>query len=338
MKKNKVTAVITAYNAERYISRALDSVINQKNEECEIIVVNDASTDNTGDVVKRYGNRVKYIELKVNSGPAVGRTKGLFATETEYVAFLDADDYWKEDFASVMKNFLVKHSNLVAANCGYESRGYNGLVKNKPHLDQEDKIYYENGNTCTNFFKYWEKYDCVLTGTVLMRTEIAKKTDGQRADLRLTQDLEFWGYLATFGKWGFVPDILFITDEQILKPSERLKKFKKRFSFFKDLSIKSWKKRIEPNIRDPEKVQAFSNYLKNIYTTIAYAKAYTFSFLNSYQFAKNNKAQLKREGWGKALRLGIKLGPAAWPFICIGLRFREIFKAYFPLWRKTNRT
>ncbi|NGP75943.1 glycosyltransferase family 2 protein [Balneolaceae bacterium YR4-1] len=327
-KKNKITAVITAYNAERFISRSIDSVINQKGEECDIIVVNDASTDDTAKVVKEYGDRVKYIELKENRGPAVGRTVGLFETDTDFVAFLDSDDCWKEDFARVMKNFLRSHPEAVAANSGYVSIDYNGETKFQPQLTKEDQKYYKDGALCENFYEFWAKYNCVRTGTVLMRTQVAQKTGGQREDLRLTEDLEFWGYLATFSRWGFVPANLFVTDQQILTPSERLEKFNKRFSFFKELKLQKWSRRIEPALSDSLSIRAFDEFLKNIATTIAFAKAYSFSFRDAYRFSKNNKDYIHSNGWGKAIRLGLKLGPLGWPFVCVGLRLREILKAY----------
>ncbi|MCG2590791.1 glycosyltransferase family 2 protein [Rhodohalobacter sulfatireducens] len=327
-KKCSITVIITAYNSAKFISRSINSVVNQKDEECKIIVINDASTDNTWEVVKRYGDRVKYIEFEENKGPAVGRSKGLFETETEFVAFLDADDYWKENFARFMKHFLVANEDLVAANCAYSSISYKGNELQQPSLSMEDKEYYKGGNVCNNFYEYWTKYDCIRTGTVLMRTEIAKKTGGLRKDLRLTEDLEFWGYLATFGNWGFMPKHLFVTDQQILTPSERLKKFKRRFSFFKELDIKSWKKRIDPKLQDSQSKKAFNEYLINIYTTIAFAKAYTFSFKDSYQFVSRNRTRINENGWGKALRMGVKAGPLFWPILCMGLRFREIAKSY----------
>jgi glycosyltransferase involved in cell wall biosynthesis len=326
--QKKITVVITAYNAERYISRCIDSIINQKEEECEIIVVNDASTDKTEEVTKKYGDRIKYIEFEENRGPAAGRTSGLFETDTEFVAFLDADDYWKEDFASVMKEFLVSEESMVAANCGYIKKDYNGKHYFRPNLNEQDKEYYRDGNVCDNFYEFWANYKSLLTGTVLMRTQIAQETGGQRKDLRLTEDFEFWGYLATFGEWGFVPEHLFVTDEQVLNPRERLKKFKKRFAFFKELDIQTWTKRIKPALSDSRSIEALDNFLKTIYTTIAFSKAYSFSFRDSYRFSKKNKEYLNNDGWGKAIRYGLKGGPVFWPIICIGLRGREIIKAY----------
>lgn len=332
--KKSVTAVVTAFNASRYISRCVDSIINQKDEFCDIVVINDGSTDQTKEVLANYGDRIKYIEFSENQGPAVGRTLGLKETKTEFVAFIDADDYWESDFAHKMISFLLSNRTAVAACCGYKKNDYNRKQYLRPKLSQTDKEYYEEGNICPNFYEFWDTYCSILTGTVLMRTEIAKKTGGQRKDLRLTQDLEFWGYLATFGDWAFLPEHLFITDEQILRPKERLRKFKRRFSFFKELDIDSWSKRIVPRLEDTRSITAFNSFSSNIITTIAFAKAYLLNARDSYIFSLNNRNSLLNSGWGKGLRVGLKLGPLLWPFVCLGFRAREIMKAYlFPLRR-----
>jgi len=331
---NGITVVVTAFNASRYISRCIDSIINQRDEFCEIVVINDGSSDQTKEVLAKYGDRIKYREFYENQGPAVGRTLGLNETKTEFVAFIDADDYWEYDFAHKMKSFLLNNRTAVAVSCGYKKNDYNGKQYLRPKLSQSDLKYYEGGNLCPNFYEFWATYCSILTGTVLMRTEIARKTGGQRKDLRLTEDLEFWGYLATFGDWAFLPDYLFVTDEQILKPKERLKKFKHRFSFFKDMDIVSWSQRIMPRLEDSRSIVAFNSFLKNIITTIAFAKAYLLDIKDSYLFSLSNRDGLLTSGWGKGLRFGLKLGPLFWPLICFGLKTREIIKAFlFPLKR-----
>lgn len=331
LRKGKVTAIVTAYNAERYISRCIESIINQKDEVCEIIIVNDGSKDKTESAIKKYQERITSIEFPQNMGPAVGRTVGLFNTKTEFVAFIDADDFWLSDFAHTMKGFLELHPDIIAANCSYIKRDYKGMDFYRPILKEDDKEYYKQGQVCPDFYEFWAKYHSILTGTVLMRTEIALKTGGQRKDLRLTQDLEFWGYLATFGKWAFIPKHLFVTDERVLKPSERLAKFKRRFSFFKNLDVKSWSERIMPSINNQQSIAFFNEFLRTIITTIAFAKAYSFDIQDSYRYAKIHKDQIMPNGWGKAIKLGLKLGLVGWPFVCLALRLREIFKAYlFP--------
>lgn len=91
-----VSVIIPVYNGESTISYALDSVLTQKGI-LEILVIDDCSTDSTEQIVKGYCNKnslVHYIKNPTNSGAAASRNHGVSKAKGEYVAFLDADDYW----------------------------------------------------------------------------------------------------------------------------------------------------------------------------------------------------------------------------------------------------
>lgn len=92
-----VSVVIPAYNREKTIERAIDSVLSQTYQEIECIVVDDCSTDDTERIVSnRYGAdpRVRYHKLEKNSGACVARNKGVEISKGNYVAFLDSDDLY----------------------------------------------------------------------------------------------------------------------------------------------------------------------------------------------------------------------------------------------------
>jgi glycosyltransferase involved in cell wall biosynthesis len=88
-----VCAVIPAYNAEAYIGPAIDSVLSQSVPVEEIIVVDDGSKDGTCAVVESYGSRVRLLRQK-NQGPSAARNLAVGESNSEFVAFLDADDLW----------------------------------------------------------------------------------------------------------------------------------------------------------------------------------------------------------------------------------------------------
>ncbi len=324
----RATAIITAYNAERYVSRAIESALGQSFGPVHVIVVDDGSSDNTPEVARSYGDRVELIRLKENSGPAVGRTTGLMNCKTEFMAFLDSDDYWMPDFVAETISFLDAHPEAIAVKTSYCKKDWDGKEYYKPILDSADTEYYgDNGAVCPNFYQFWSKYMGVLTGTVMMRTESALKTEGQRADLRLTQDLEFWAYLATFGRWGFVPKPLFVTDQLAITPKERISKIKRRYMFFRDIEVEDWARRVRPRLTDPESLEGFRRVLDRIALTITLANTYTFRFKKSYRLAREHKDGFG-SGLGSVLRLGTMGGPFLWPLVCFALRLREITNAY----------
>ena len=88
-----VSVVIPAYNVAWCIRRAIDSVFAQDFRRCELIVVNDGSTDNTGNVLAAYGGAVRTID-QPNRGMSAARNAGIRSARGMYIAFLDADDWW----------------------------------------------------------------------------------------------------------------------------------------------------------------------------------------------------------------------------------------------------
>lgn len=110
--KPAISVVIPAYNAAATLPRALDSVLAQTWPACEIIVVDDGSSDATGEVVKRYlaqsgGERVRYI-WQHNAGPSAARNQGVAKSSGEWIAFLDADDWYYPER-------LARHAQMITA-------------------------------------------------------------------------------------------------------------------------------------------------------------------------------------------------------------------------------
>jgi glycosyltransferase involved in cell wall biosynthesis len=90
-----VSVVIPVYNGGRRLPEAVASVERQVYRPIEVIVVDDGSTDDTPDVIRGLGNRVRAIRQE-NSGPAAARNRGLAAAEGEIIGFLDCDDLWPD--------------------------------------------------------------------------------------------------------------------------------------------------------------------------------------------------------------------------------------------------
>ena len=85
--------IIPAYNGDRFLSQAIDSILEQSFPPDEIIVVNDGSTDRTEHILDAYGDRIRYVSQD-NQGVAAARNRGLELAHGEYIGFLDQDDYW----------------------------------------------------------------------------------------------------------------------------------------------------------------------------------------------------------------------------------------------------
>lgn len=93
----QISVIMPAYNAEKYIAQAIESVL-QQDVELELIVIDDASVDDTAKSVEKYtsDDRVIFIQNKENMGVAESRNVGIRRARGKYIAFLDADDWWLE--------------------------------------------------------------------------------------------------------------------------------------------------------------------------------------------------------------------------------------------------
>jgi glycosyltransferase involved in cell wall biosynthesis len=89
----KVSVIIPAFNAERFIRDTIDSALAQTHRDVAVIVVDDSSTDDTADVLRGYGSRIT-VHRQPNGGAATARNTGASLATGEWLAFLDADDLW----------------------------------------------------------------------------------------------------------------------------------------------------------------------------------------------------------------------------------------------------
>lgn len=108
MKNIKVSIVIPVYNASTYLSKCLDSVINQSYRDIEIILVDDGSTDNSGKICDDYADNDKRIAVLhgKNSGVSTARNNGIKSSTGEYVTFIDSDDIIHPDYIKKLVNNL----------------------------------------------------------------------------------------------------------------------------------------------------------------------------------------------------------------------------------------
>jgi len=111
----KISVVIPVFNAGKTIIDCIESVLRQSFEDYDIIVVNDGSSDSTLRLLESFSRNIKIITIE-NSGPAVARNTGIKASNSEYIAFLDADDTWYSEKLEKQYN-LIKQKNVELIYC-----------------------------------------------------------------------------------------------------------------------------------------------------------------------------------------------------------------------------
>ncbi|MBL0209038.1 MAG: glycosyltransferase [Propionivibrio sp.] len=129
-----VTVIIPCYNCSGTLWRALDSVIKQSLLPSEIILVNDASTDDTGAIIDSISQQlpecVRVVTLPFNAGPSVARNTGWDLAKSPYIAFLDADDAWHPQKLAVQSGWMDDHPEVLMSGhiCVEYRQGPNNVV------------------------------------------------------------------------------------------------------------------------------------------------------------------------------------------------------------------
>ncbi|MBL1211080.1 glycosyltransferase family A protein [Geminocystis sp. GBBB08] len=108
--KPLVSVIIPVYNGEKYLGEAIASVFKQIYDPLELIIVDDGSTDNSGNIAKSFP-QILYI-YQHNQGVCVARNRGIAMAKGEFIAFLDADDIWTNNKLETQINYFIKEPNI----------------------------------------------------------------------------------------------------------------------------------------------------------------------------------------------------------------------------------
>ncbi|WP_150269428.1 glycosyltransferase family 2 protein [Paenibacillus tepidiphilus] len=135
-----ISVIIPVYNRERSISMALESLIKQSFIDFEVIIINDGSTDETASVVQNYCDKDSRMRIysQENLGVSNARNYGISLASGKYIAFLDSDDFYEQDFLLEMTNRIF-NDNSDLCYCGYYS--YKDYEKKK-----KEKIVFHKAN------------------------------------------------------------------------------------------------------------------------------------------------------------------------------------------------
>ena len=190
MEKNKpkVSVIIPTYNRSHLVGRAIQSVLNQTFTDFELIIVDDASTDNTKEVVESFNApRIRYIRHEQNKGGGATRNTGIEAAYGEYIAFLDSDDEWLprklEKQLLIFRGYGKANSKKVV---------YTGIL----WIDQESGKIIQKGIPIKEGWLFYDLFldNCIIGGgsTVIVPKECIDKVGFFDERLDSCQDLDMW--------------------------------------------------------------------------------------------------------------------------------------------------
>lgn len=312
-----ISVIIPVYNTALLIERAIRSVLSQKNiAELEIIVVDDCSTDQTPDVIRSIKDpRIRMISQPENFGPAAARNRGLMEAAGEYFAYLDGDDYWEETFLSKTRDFLDSHPETIAVSVMQCHK-----IPGKSPRIVPGNIEIGEAVVLDDFYGFWAEHSHVCTGSVLMRTAAARALGGQREEFRICEDLEFWLLIAAHGKWGFLPEILFISDGGAVTLQQGwLEKNRKRWQTTP--TVEEWESRIVSHSGN-HLPASFESVRGRIARNLCYSHIMAGKTELARQEIKTYGRNFPRNGINRLFRI-MALSGILWKLFCCFLRKRE---------------
>lgn len=145
-----VSIIVPIYNVEPYLKKCIDSIINQTLKDIEIILVNDGSTDNCGQIIDEYAKKDKRIIAinKENGGQSSARNMGLDIAKGKYVGFVDSDDSIDSEMYGLLYNG-IEESRADVCVCGRQAYSEDGELVNK--IEIQDELIYFNNNVVEDY-------------------------------------------------------------------------------------------------------------------------------------------------------------------------------------------
>jgi len=268
----KVSIVIPTYNAAPFLERCINSALNQTLQEIEVIVVNDKSTDNTEEILKKYDGEKKFksVTLEKNQGQSVARNTGIEMAHGEFIGFIDSDDLVDLDF-------------------------FENLYKLSKDKDVVIGIFVNSTNDTNKFSHHRKlyKYDCV-GNSIWRKSFLDEKKIRFEKGVKMAEDVHFreraykskprrieapdvgsyYYYKCRVGSLMHYNEdyVQFIFDESKKEHAEKLN------------SIDSFNKSKEENIRYLNEFDSLMNYIKNHIVAIAVTTVSFTFFLASVIF------------------------------------------------------
>ena len=169
MRDGVISVVVPVYNVELYLIECLESIINQTYRDLEIILIDDGSTDKSGDICEEYAKKDDRIIVihQSNQGSASAKNAGLRKASGEYLAFVDSDDFLQEDAYEFMVRQLEEyHADII--------QGYFRKVYQKNHRDVNKIIEMQTLDTSEFLELFTKDWTCGLLWDKLYKRHIFK--------------------------------------------------------------------------------------------------------------------------------------------------------------------
>jgi glycosyltransferase involved in cell wall biosynthesis len=201
--KPLISVIMPVYNAEKFIGRAIDSVLKQTFKDFELIILNDKSSDSTLEIIKKYleiDSRIRLITFDTKSTVATLLNKGVEVAKSNIIARMDADDY-------SLKTRFEKQYKKINENDKYAIVGANIIIVDEDYLTISSRSYPTNSK---DLKKMMLRYSPFAHPVVMFRKDYFQEFNGYNANIPHVEDIDLWFRLGT--KYEFAS-----IDEPLLK-------------------------------------------------------------------------------------------------------------------------
>jgi glycosyltransferase involved in cell wall biosynthesis len=196
-----LSIVIASYNHDQFITIAIESLLNQSFQDFELIIVDDASGDNSVEVIKKFSDpRIKLISLLENKGVCNAFNIGVFSARGKYVKIFASDDVALPSMLETQVSFLEKNTSYDAAFSGVQVIDEEGNLLEKKTKKFERYFSSKNRSREEWLNHFFTKGNCLAAPTAIFKTDLFKKIGGFDSRLAQAHDFDVWVKCCLYGQ------------------------------------------------------------------------------------------------------------------------------------------
>ena len=242
----KVSVVIPSYNRAEVLPRALDSVLAQRLPAAEIILVDDASDDETERLIESRYPQIRYLRLAENRGVSAARNLGMAEAEGDWIALLDSDDAWLPGKLQAQKDLIEAHPHLRLCH-SEEIWIRNGRRVNpmRKHAKSGGRIFFQCLPRCV-----------ISPSAVLLRRDLLEDYGGFDEDLPACEDYDLWLRICAR------EPVLFVPEPQIVKYGGHDDQLSRRHWGMDRFRIRALEKILDSGVLEPDDREATLDMLR----------------------------------------------------------------------------
>ena len=180
------SVIIPLFNKEKFIEATLKSILNQSFIDFEILIIDDGSTDNSAPIIKGFDDsRIRYY-YKENAGVSSARNDGIEKVQSNYISFIDADDYWYPDFLEEMYKVIQKYPEQKVFSAAIE------IETSKKVIPASYSIVKTSDYEIVNYFTASSKETVICTSCAVFHKNIFEEIGTFDIEVKSGQDTDMW--------------------------------------------------------------------------------------------------------------------------------------------------